>query len=67
MFVLGDRRPVDAYLRSGKAEWGSPENAAKSLVEAVIAAGTPDVGPPVDVLRIDENGARWIKRKEECR
>jgi hypothetical protein len=66
MFVLGDRRPIDAYLESGKADWKSPEKAAKTMVEKVIAAGTPDVGPPVDVLRIDGDGARWIERKEEC-
>lgn len=65
-FFLGDRRPIDAYLKSGKADWRSPEKSAKTLVEAVIAAHTPDVGPPVDVLRIDREGARWIERKEEC-
>ncbi len=66
MLVLGDRRPVDVYLKSGKADWRSPEKAAEILVEQVIAAHTPDVGPPVDVLRIDKEGARWIEKKAEC-
>jgi hypothetical protein len=65
-FFLGDRRPIDAFLKSGKADWRSPEKAAKTLVDAVIDARTPNVGPPVDVLRIDKEGARWIERKTEC-
>ncbi|HTP64327.1 MAG TPA: hypothetical protein VMJ66_02970 [Geobacteraceae bacterium] len=68
MFVLGDRRPIDAFLKSGKASFQGkgPEEIAKQLVDIVIAAHTPDVGPPVDVLRMDKDGATWIDRKEEC-
>ncbi len=65
-FFLGDRRAIDNYLKSGKADWRSPEKSAKLLVELVIDAHTPNVGPPVDVLRIDKEGARWIERKAEC-
>ena len=67
MFILGDRRPIDAYLNSGKADWKSPEMAAKTMVEKVIAAGTPDVGPPVDVLLMGVDGARWVEKKDGCR
>lgn len=67
VFILGDRRPIDSYLKKNeKVDFKSTENAAKFLVDLVIAAHMPDVGPPVDVLRIDANGARWIERKEEC-
>ncbi|HEX9022649.1 MAG TPA: hypothetical protein VF799_02305 [Geobacteraceae bacterium] len=64
--VLGDRRPIDSFLRGGKIDFRTPEKAASFMVQLVIDANTPDVGPPVDVLRIDGGGARWIEKKEEC-
>jgi hypothetical protein len=66
-FYMTDRTAIDEYLKNGgKLDWLSPEKAAKQLVELVIKAGTPGVGPPVDVLRIDGNGAEWVARKPEC-
>lgn len=38
----------------------------QSLLETAIAARSEYVGPPIDILRIDKSGARWIQRKPEC-
>ena len=38
---------------------------AQSLVESKI--GHPQVGGPVDVVRLDSGGHEWIKRKLNCR
>lgn len=66
-FFLTDRTAIDAYLgKGGKLDWVSPANAAKKMVELVIEADTPGVGPPVDVLRIDGKGMTWVERKPEC-
>ncbi|MGD0586321.1 MAG: hypothetical protein ABSA86_11200 [Oryzomonas sp.] len=66
IFIMGERRPIDAYLKNNKADLATLDTFAKSLVELVIDAHTPDVGPPVDVLRIDRDGAGWIEKKAEC-
>jgi hypothetical protein len=65
-YLLTDRRVIDDYLATGKYQSRSPEETAKLFVELTIAAHLPDVGPPVDVLRIDRKGAAWVERKEEC-
>lgn len=64
---LTDTRAIDDYKKKGgKLDWFSPEKTAEFLVDLVIEAHTPGVGPPVDVLRIDGNGAEWVARKPEC-
>jgi hypothetical protein len=66
-FYLSDTRPIEVYLGQGhQVDWRSPEKTARFLVDLVIAAGTPGVASPIDVLRIDKAGAHWIERKELC-
>ena len=36
--------------------------AAERLVEADMASGWVDVGPPVAVLQVDPTGAQWFKQ-----
>jgi hypothetical protein len=38
----------------------------RRLIETEIAARSEYVGPPVDILRIDKTGARWIQKKPAC-
>ena len=38
----------------------------RRLVETEIEARSEYVGPPIDLLRIDAHGAKWIQKKEEC-
>jgi hypothetical protein len=44
--------------------WFQPPyaRAAERLVEAGMASGWVDVGPPVAVLQVDATGARWFKQ-----
>ena len=65
-YFLTDTRPIEEYLKKSKLAGRSPEETAGFLVRLVIDAHTPDTGPPVDVLRIDGNGAAWVERKQEC-
>jgi hypothetical protein len=48
------------YLRMRPAE------VVQQFVEMRIRDHVPDVGPPVDVVRITERGAEWIRRKAGC-
>ncbi|NMC74147.1 MAG: hypothetical protein GYA56_07295 [Geobacteraceae bacterium] len=66
-FFLTERTAIDAYLKKGgKLDWSAPERTAKEMVELVIASRAPGVGPPVDVLRLDAAGVKWVERKPEC-
>jgi hypothetical protein len=66
-FFLGQRDAIDRYTaEQGKNLALSPEDAAKFLVELEIRAGSPGVGAPVDVLRIDKSGPSWMARKSNC-
>jgi hypothetical protein len=55
-FILGQRSAIDAY----KAHYGLPQasidDRARFFVQLEIDAGSPGVGPPVEVVRVDRNG-----------
>ena len=38
----------------------------RSMILSDIAANKERSGPPVDILRIDKNGARWVEKKPNC-
>ena len=38
----------------------------RRLIETEIAARSEYVGPPIDLLQINAQGAKWIQKKEEC-
>jgi hypothetical protein len=47
--------------------WGEGEvEGAKKLVEAEILRAPDNVGPPVEMLRLDSTGPQWIYQKEQC-
>jgi len=59
----------DAAQRASKVTgfWGEGEiEGAKKLVEAEIVRAPDNVGPPVEILRLDSTGPQWIYRKEQC-
>jgi hypothetical protein len=38
----------------------------RSMIFSDIAANKDRSGPPVDILRIDQNGPKWIQKKPNC-
>jgi len=66
LFFLGEHEAMDACLKREKVNWREPAETARLLLEEEIRARTPGVGPPVDLLRIDREGAVWIARKARC-
>jgi hypothetical protein len=38
----------------------------RSMIFSDIAANKDRSGPPVDILRIDQNGPKWIEKKPNC-
>jgi hypothetical protein len=68
---------VTRYLGESDAIEGLPEETpnfwraglsagVRSLIETEIAARSEYVGPPIDIVRINQNGAQWIQKKPEC-
>jgi len=68
---------VTRYLGESDAIEGLPEETpnfwraglsagVRTLIETEIAARSEYVGPPIDIVRINQNGAQWIARKSEC-
>jgi ATP-dependent protease HslVU (ClpYQ) peptidase subunit len=45
---------------------GNLVEAARKFVQMQIDARVVDVGPPIDILRITKDGAKWIQKKPEC-
>jgi hypothetical protein len=68
-FFLGQRKAIERYVaKHGKDFAMSPEEGARFMVQLEIDAKTPGVGPPIDIVRLNKNGIRWISeqaRKEE--
>jgi hypothetical protein len=58
-FYLGHREPIDKYLSETPNFQMNPEEAVRFFVQLVIDSGAPDVGPPIDVVRIDADGIAW--------
>lgn len=68
---------VTRYLGESDAIEGLPEETpnfwkaglsvgVRTLIETEIAARSEYVGPPIDIVRINQNGAQWIQKKPEC-
>lgn len=64
---LGETAAIDGLPEETPGFWknGIVEG-VRRLIETEIAARSEYVGPPVDILRIDRAGARWIQKKPEC-
>lgn len=72
---LGDIDYVTAGVDGDIKEWARTQKslwrlglveAARFLVLHQMMAKSDIVGPPIDILRITKDGARWIQRKPEC-
>lgn len=68
---------VTRYLGESDAIEGLPEETpnfwraglsagVRTLIETEIAARSEYVGPPIDIVKINQNGAQWIQKKPEC-
>lgn len=64
---LGETAAIDGLPEETPGFWteGVVEG-VRRLVETEIAARSEYVGPPVDILRIDKTGARWMQKKPGC-
>ena len=64
---VGETDAIDGLPEETPGFWQKGlVDGVRRLIETEIAARSEYVGPPIDILRIDRNGARWIQKKAEC-
>jgi hypothetical protein len=51
---------IEGIEATGLVRW------AEHVVEQAIEAKPDTVGPPIDILRIDKEGATWVRLKDGC-
>jgi hypothetical protein len=60
-WFLGHRKAINKYVAErGNNMRMSPEDGVRFLVQLEIDAGTPGVGPPIHVVRLDGDGVTWL-------
>ncbi len=64
---IGEKAAIRRFLDEKKTfASSSTVNVLRNLIELEIADKSETVGPPIDVLRIDKGGAKWIQKKSSC-
>lgn len=64
---LGETEAIEGLPEDNPSFWNDGLAAGvRRLLETEIAARSEYVGPPIDLLQITAQGARWIKKKPEC-
>lgn len=67
ILALGSNSAINDYLKRNTIP---PQADSCELIEELInlqiKASPAEVGKPIDLVRYDETGIHWIKRKQEC-
>ena len=68
-FFIGTDEGVAHYralAHSGQLYGGNLVDRARSFVQMEIDRQTPEIGGPIDILRLTVDGAGWIQKKDGC-
>lgn len=64
---LGETAAIDGLPEDTPGFWTEGVVAGvRRLLEVEIMARSDYVGPPIDILRIDAKGAKWVQKKPQC-
>jgi len=64
---LGETDAIDGLPEDTPGFWKSGlADGVRRLIEMEIAARSEYVGPPIDLLQINAQGAKWIQKKAGC-
>jgi hypothetical protein len=64
--MLEEHDAIDGHIAAGKPLPSVLADAASFLVQLEVSEKPQDVQLPIDVLKVDSNGAAWIRHKPEC-
>lgn len=60
---MGHAENIEKYIAKNSLPFPA-EKAARFLVQLEIDSGTPDVGPPISLVRLDESGITWLSKPQ---
>ncbi len=64
---LGETEAIDGLPEDSPGFWKDGlVMGVRRLVETEIQTRSEYVGPPIDLLQISAQGAKWIQKKQEC-
>jgi hypothetical protein len=64
---LGETEAIEGLPEDTPGFWKDGlVNGVRRLVETEIRTRSEYVGPPIDLLQINAQGAKWIQKKQEC-
>ncbi len=65
--VMGEAREMSRYVEANPIVHGmNPVDLARALLDRASTAHPETVGPPLDLVELDGQRARWVDRKPEC-
>jgi hypothetical protein len=67
--LLGKRRAIDQYLRGRSPSIRSDADAIgliTRLINLEVAESPESTAAPIDILKVDSTGSRWLQRKANC-
>ncbi len=68
VWALGSDKAFNRDGKGAREDFGSDGGLeyARRLVAAEVEANPAEVGPPIDILRISDDGLCWVEVKPEC-
>ncbi|MDA1312146.1 MAG: hypothetical protein O2968_02325 [Acidobacteria bacterium] len=58
---------VEAFVKKNAVSFDQdPEAAIRRIIENEIKLNTSEVGPPIDIVRLDSQGVHWLEHKPQC-
>lgn len=64
---MGETEAIEGLPEETPGFWNDGlATGVRRLIETEVAARSEYVGPPIDLLRINAQGAKWIQRKPGC-
>jgi hypothetical protein len=67
ILVIGQKSSINQFLAE-KENLANQDgiDLVRKIVQFQIDQNSDSVGPPIDILRIDKMGAKWIQKKSSC-
>lgn len=66
VFNLGSSDAITRFVATTRQPALDPADLVRLLIKLEIADKPNEVQPPIDIIRVDADGPRWLSRKSEC-
>ena len=66
ILIAGRKESILQYLARNRLQTQDPIEIVRTFIQIEIAGDSDNVGPPIDIIRIDKSGSKWIQKKIMC-